>query len=359
MNVIEDINKAKMSLVMKQPFYASLLFNLEFIKDSSIKTCCINGKLIKYNHEFIDSLTKSELIGVLAHEILHVAYLHHTRRGNRDHYKFNVAADYAINSLLIDDGFTLPQGALIDDLYKGMSAELIYSLLPDDVDYKNFLGNIGEVTDAPEDLPEEVIRSSILRASFIAQAQHKCPEYIKRLIKDVSTPKIKWQEALAQFLSTISNSDYSWQLPNTRYLHSGVYLPALRSLGVGNIVLIIDTSGSIGDELISQFAAEIQEIISIFKISLIVIYCDDLVRSVQYVEPDEAVKLEPHGNGGTDFIPGFNYIDEQGLLPRAVVYLTDGGCSTFPDPPDFPVIWAVYSYRRFNPPFGDTILVEN
>jgi predicted metal-dependent peptidase len=359
MTVIEKLNKATMSLVMKQPFYASLLFNLEFINEPFIETCCINGKLIKYNHDFIDSLSKPEMIGLLAHEILHVAYLHHTRRGDRDHYKFNVAADYAINSLLIDDGFTLPEGALYDEQYEGMSAELIYSLLPDDVDYKNYPGNFGQVTDAPKDIPEKLIQASILKAGFIAQAQKKCPDYIKRIINDIIAPKIDWREALAQFLSCISNSDYSWQFPNSRYLYHDIYLPGLRSLEPGNVILIIDTSGSIQDELISQFAAEIQEILSIFNISLTVIYCDDEVRSVQHLESGKPVKLEPHGGNGTNFIPGFNYIEEQGWQPRAVVYLTDGYCSKFPDPPEYPVLWAVYSYRRFHPPFGDTIMVEN
>jgi predicted metal-dependent peptidase len=215
------------------------------------------------------------------------------------------------------------------------------------------------VTDAPKNIPEQLTQASILKASFIAQAQKKCPDYIKRLVKEILTPKIDWRAALAQFLACISNNDYSWQFPNSRYLYQDIYLPGLRSLEPGNIILIIDTSGSIDDELISRFASEIQEIISIFNISLTVIYCDDEVRSVQHLESGEPVKLEPHGGNGTDFVPGFKFIEEQGWQPRAVVYLTDGYCYSFPDPPDYPVLWAVYSYRRLIPPFGETILVEN
>lgn len=359
MTVTEKINKAKMGLVMTQPFYASLIFETEFIEDASIKTCCINGKLIKYNPDFFDSLTRDEMIGVFAHEILHVAYLHHTRRGKRNAYKWNVAADYAINSLLLAEKFILPGGRLYDELYEGMCAEEIYRLLPDSDENEDDPGNCGVVQDAPDNTSEEVIQATIIQASYIAQAQHKCPEYIKRLIKEGLTPKVNWRDALSQFLSSISKSDYSWLYPNKRYLNFSIYLPGLRSEELGNVILIIDTSGSIDDEMIGQFSAEVQEILSLFKISLTVIYCDDLVRSVQFLEPDESIKLEPHGGGGTDFIPAFTYIEEHELEPCALVYLTDGYCNSFPHAPDYPVLWGIYSFKDFKPPFGDTIRVEN
>jgi predicted metal-dependent peptidase len=362
MTVIEKINKAKMDLVLNQPFYASLLFGLEFEKNTSIKTCCIDGKLIRYNPAFIDQLTRAELQGVLAHEIMHVAYCHHLRRGKRNSYKWNIAADYAINSLLLHDSFILPEGRLYDSQFDGMCAEEIYSLLGDmqvNANYQEDPGGCGSVEDAPEDVTETDVRHEVLQAGFIAQAQNKCPEYIKRILKDVLKPKIDWRAALSQFLSSISKNDYSWSLPNLRFLHYGLYLPALRSEEPGNVVIIIDTSGSIDDELIAQFSGEAQSILSTFKISLIVIYCDDLVRSVQILEIGEPVTLQPNGGGGTDFVPGFEYIQEHDLHPRAVVYLTDGYCDSFPDAPEFPVLWAIYSYRNFQPPFGEVIRVEN
>src|SRR5581483_2145083 len=161
-------------------------------------------------------------------------------------------------------------------------------------------------------------QQAVIQAGFISQAQGKCPEYIKRILDDILKPRINWKEALSQFLSTISKNDYSWYFPNARYLHTGLYLLSLRSEEPGNVILIIDTSLSIDDELIKQFAGEVQEILNIFKISLTIIYCDDLVRSVQYIEPNDEIKLEPMGGGGTDFIPGFEYIEENDLSPKAV-----------------------------------------
>lgn len=395
MTADEKIKKANMGLILNKPFYASLLFSLEFKEDSNCESCETNGKTLWYNPDFVSGLTTDELQGVLAHETLHVAYCHHTRRGKRDHTKWNVATDYAINALLLDDKFVLPKDRLYEPGFKDKSAEEIYSLLPDedsqksdednqeserdnqkgddqesdadnqksDENQKKDPGGCGGVVDAPttddkelEDL-EFNAQQAVIQAAFIAQAQSKCPEYIKRILDDILKPRINWKEALSQFLSTISRNDYSWLFPNTRYLHTGLYLPSLRSEEPGRVILIIDTSGSIDDELIKQFSGEVQEILNIFKISLTIIYCDDLVRSVQYLEPDDEIKLEPNGGNGTDFIPGFEYIEENDLQPKAVVYLTDGYCKSFPENPEYPVLWAIYGYCNFKPPFGEIINV--
>lgn len=392
MTADEKIKKANMGLILNKPFYASLLFNLEFKEDTNCDSCETNGKTLWYNPVFVNELTTDELQGVLAHETLHVAYCHHTRRGKREMTKWNKATDYAINAILLNDKFVLPKNRLYDPQFSDISAEEIYSLLTaedqdekdgndqqkdetspetngQDEDQKNGEGNqkkdpggCGSVADAPADEQElkeieSIVQQAVIQAGFIAQAQGKCPEYIKRILEEILKPKINWKEALSQFLSTLTRNDYSWLFPNARYLHTGLYLPSLRSEEPGNVILIIDTSGSIDDDLIKQFAGEVQEILNIFKISLTIIYCDDLVRSVQYLEPDDEIKLEPMGGGGTDFIPAFEYIDENDLAPKAVVYLTDGYCWSFPESPSYPVLWAIYSYHDFKPPFGEVIKV--
>lgn len=363
MNANDRIQKAKLGLVLEQPFYSALLFGLEYLEDRARKTCSTNGKVIFYNPDFVNGITIKELEGVLAHEILHITNCHHLRRGKRNKKKWNVATDYAINALLRKEKFVLPKGSLYRKEFDGISAEEIYSLLDDEDIPPDDPGGCGEVEDAAakddkeKKQLEEEVQQKVIQAAFIAQAQHKCPEYIKRILEEILRPRINWKEALSQFLSTISRNDYSWLFPNPRYLHTGLYLPSLRSEEPGSVILIIDTSYSIYDELIKQFAGEAQEILNIFKISLTIIYCDDLVRSVQNLEPDEDIKLEPFGGGGTDFIPGFEYIEENDLQPKAVVYLTDGYCNTFPESPSYPVLWAIYSYCDFKPPFGEVIKV--
>lgn len=92
-----------------------------------------DGTTVFYNPGFVDSLSTAELVGVLAYEVMHPALQHHTRRGDREARRWNMAADYAINPLLVDAGLTLPADALRDDRFQNMSAERIYNLLADDV----------------------------------------------------------------------------------------------------------------------------------------------------------------------------------------------------------------------------------
>jgi predicted metal-dependent peptidase len=75
---------------------------------------------------FVETLNAAELAGVLAHEVMHPALQHHTRRGDRDQKRWNMACDYAINPLLLDAGLTLPKDVLIEYRFCGMSAERIY-----------------------------------------------------------------------------------------------------------------------------------------------------------------------------------------------------------------------------------------
>lgn len=361
------INKAKVTLLLKSPFFASFALSIKYISDTNIETACTNGRWIKYNPSFIESLTHDEVVGLLAHEILHPLNLHHTRRANRDHKKWNEAADYAINPILIDAKFKLPKGALNDPRYKNLSAEAIYNLLPENKTNKADPGGCGGVEDGPKDENEKKqeearIKQQIANARLLATRQQgDFPDSLQRFIDEILRPKISWQEALAVFLMETVKNDYSWSAPSPRYLHMGLYLPSLKNEEPGTVVLIIDTSGSITPPIVNQFASEAQEIVNTFGVSITVIYVDTDVRGVEVFEADEPIKLNPIGGGGTDFRPGFNYIEQKGIEPKAVVYLTDGYCYKFPEAPDYPVLWAQFDSPTydFTPPFGEVIRVED
>jgi predicted metal-dependent peptidase len=117
---------ARSMLVKSRRFYGVLVSNVEPVKSRQFPTMATNGKQHFYNPEFVDGLTQVELEGVQVHETEHDARHHSTRRGYRDHEKWNIACDYAINIDLVDEGWTLPKCALIDPKYRGMSAEDIY-----------------------------------------------------------------------------------------------------------------------------------------------------------------------------------------------------------------------------------------
>jgi predicted metal-dependent peptidase len=123
------IQKARTALLLDHPFFGSLLFRLGARALSSIATMATDGVSLYFNPEFVETLSSAELMGTLAHETMHPALQHHTRRGGREPKRWNMACDYAINPLLIDAGLTLPKNLLLDDRFRGMSAERIYNLL--------------------------------------------------------------------------------------------------------------------------------------------------------------------------------------------------------------------------------------
>jgi predicted metal-dependent peptidase len=126
--------------------------------------------------------------------------------------------------------------------------------------------------------------------------------------------------------------------------------------GVGEIVLAVDTSGSIGAEELAQFAGEITAIAEQAQPDRIhVVYCDASVQSVQEFVPPESVVLSPKGGGGTDFRPPFEWVEEQQLAIACLIYLTDLCCQSYPEPPEYPVLWVTDSRRTAR--FGETLRI--
>ncbi|MGH9438670.1 MAG: vWA domain-containing protein, partial [Terriglobia bacterium] len=125
----EKLIRSRVRLVLSQPFFGTLSLRLKLLA-GSLSTMATDGSRIVYNPAFVDGLSAAELEGVLAHEVLHCALGHQCRRGGRDPELWNRAADFAINPLLVANGFTLPAGALMDPVFNNLSAEEIYARLP-------------------------------------------------------------------------------------------------------------------------------------------------------------------------------------------------------------------------------------
>lgn len=365
----DKMTKAKIQLILDYPFYASLVLSMQFIEDNSIPTACTDGKCIKYNSKFMESLGINEVIGVLVHEVMHVVNLHHLRRGSRDPKKFNVAADYAINWIINQSNIVLPKDALLDSKYANKSAEEIYSSIPDD-EFQSTLKSLGisgkgvpstgEFEDSnvttESELQEETqrVKMMISSAAHTAKQSGKLPAGLDRLIEDLIVPKVNWREVLARFITEKTTEDYTWTKPNRRY--ASVYLPSLENTDtISRIVLIVDTSGSINSKELNEFASEIDSIKSMVSKEVLVIYVDSKVNAVESFEPDDELKINPKGGGGTSFRPGFKYIEEQDIEANCVIYFTDGYCDDYPTEPSVDVLWAVYNNKNFKPKFGETI----
>ena len=377
---MDQITKARAALVLSQPFFGSLALHLRPVADPSVETMETDGKMLFANPEFVEGLTFDQLTGVIAHEVTHLACAHHARRGDRDARQWNVACDYAINGLLMEAGFVLPEGRLHDPRFDGLSAEEIYAALAQQEgsggDGSNDPspssgpdpGGCGGVRDAPgEDgakaSPAELSRAAqeweiaALQAAQTAKAAGKLPAPMARMIEGLRKPAVDWREVLRRFVQTTARNDYRWFPPNRRYVAMGLYLPSLRSEQLGPVVIAVDTSGSISEDIVAAFSAEISAILEDCRPEAVhVLYCDTQIAGTVALFPDDLpLDLKPAGGGGTDFRPPFAWVEERDLTPACLVYLTDLVSRHFPAPPAYPVLWASTTDRTA--PFGETVRV--
>jgi predicted metal-dependent peptidase len=226
-------------------------------------------------------------------------------------------------------------------------------------------GGFGEVWDATDEQgqpasPAEMHRQehewSIAAEQAIrtAKACGNEPGGVERPLSENRKSQQDWRAILRDFIAAVAPSDYRWTPPNRRYVASGLYLPSVERRGLGEIVIVVDTSGSIGNRELEQFAAEISAISEEAQPQAIhVVYCDAAVQSTLEFRASEPVQLEPKGGGGTDFRPAFDWVAEKDITPACLIYLTDLCCDSFPETPDYPVLWVTES--RTTTPFGETI----
>jgi predicted metal-dependent peptidase len=362
------LSTARCSLVLgkdaRSAFFATLALRLTPVVDWSVETMATDGKSLFYNPKFVNGLSPPELKGVVAHEVLHNALQHHVRRNQREPSRWNIACDCAVNPILVDAGFTLPRGRLMPNegrfcnLPPGKSAEEYYALLGKDASGEaSDPGGCGGVRDPGSQAEARQSHAewqiAVAQAHQVAKLRGQLSGGLDRLVDAVLRPKLDWREVLRAFISRLARNDYAWSPPNRRFLHAGLYLPGLRSEELGEVVLAVDTSGSIGQEQLRRFAGETQGILDAYDCDLTVLYHDSKVKRVEHWQPcDGPLVLKPVGGGGTSHKPVFEWIDQQGISPACVVCLTDL-YTDFPEhEPRFPVLWAVVGSNTVMPPFG-------
>lgn len=355
-------------------FFACLALRLTPNPCWDVPTMATDGKRLEYNPAFVAGLTPDELLGVVAHETLHCALGHHARRGSRDASRWNAACDLAVNGILVGAGFVLPTSRLLAGegeyagLLPGRSAEEYYGLLPvppagqpADPDP----GGCGAVTDpgagSPADAADQQAtwEAAVAQAERAAAARGDLPAGLARTVGDVLHPPADWRAVLREFVSASARNDYSWAHPNRRFVSRGLDLPGLRSEELGEVVVAVDTSGSVGPAELAVFGGELDALLGAFDCTATVVYHDAAVTHVQTWAPaDGPLVLEPKGGGGTSHVPVFEWLDREGKQPACVVCLTDLD-SQFPsNPPAVPVLWGVVGGNRADPPFGRAVRVS-
>lgn len=365
--------KAKTGLVLGSPFFGTLALNTPMTLSDKVPTAATNGKRVLFNPDFISGLTDEELLFLVAHEVCHPMLEHNYRRNGRNHKKWNQAGDYVINQLLSDEKIgKMPSMGLLDpNIYAagGGTTDGIFNILPEPEDDEgggngpgNGPGDLDNCEDAEGDTPAEReqqandMKVQVAQAAQAAKMMGKLSAGIERLVSEVLRPKVDWVTVLRRFATKCKNNSRTFARPNRRFIQQGFYLPTISGEATGELLFAIDCSGSISQQIIDQFAAEIRVVHEDCRPSkLHVVYFDSSVSHYESYVPGDALNIRPHGGGGTAFSPVFRYMVDHHIQPKAVIFLTDLCCGDFGTPPDCPVLWV--STHPGTAPFGEVVIM--
>jgi len=362
----EKVSRATNKLLINHPFFGVLLLRLQIKEDPTQPTAWVNGTQLGYNPEWIDSLPNAQIMGLLAHEIMHCVYMHHTRRKNRNPRKWNRAGDHVINLGLLESNFELPPDGLWDEQYKDMTTDQVYHLLPEEENGGEGNGSGWDEcrdSEAGSSSEQQAIEKewtiATKQAAQAAKNQGNLSANLEKLIDEVTEVKVPWQEVLRNFMTAPRKDDYSLLRPNRRFISSNLYLPSMYSEGLGEVVIVLDTSGSTYAYL-AEFQTEVNAILEDCNPEKIyVIHCDTCIKGDvdEYSKEDLPQQLTRRGGGGTDFTAPFNWVEKNIENPAALIYLTDlyGDCSA-PEPM-YPTFWVCVSSKT-DAAFGEVITMN-
>ncbi len=362
------LGAARTRLILEQPFIGALVMYLPLVTADAgwCKTTATDARAFYFNPGYIAGLSLAQTQFVLAHEAMHCALGHFARRQHRTHRRWDVACDHAVNLLLADDGLKPPPGALLHSGFRGLSAEEIYPLIPPDtteatLDRHLFDGHAAGRAVLPRQ-PGSGERDGLVRqwqgrmASAAQQARRagRLSESWLRMIGDLIQPQLPWRFLLARFLMSVARDDYSFQRLSRR--EGDALLPRLSS-GEVDLYVVLDTSGSIGNEELAQFAAEVDALKGQIRARVTLHACDERLdpRGPWTFQQWEPVVLprELGGGGGTSFVPTFDWIAAERRRPDLLLYFTDAEGGFPPQAPEYPVIWLVKGRARV--PWGERI----
>lgn len=388
----EKLITSRIGLLLKAPFFGNLATRLALTNaDDWCGTAATDGRHFYYNSEFINRLSLKECEFLFGHEVLHVVYDHMGRRGDREPRLWNIADDYCVNADLIEHkiGDKISKVPILyNQKYKGMSAEEVYDDLYQNAEKINIEDLLKQVLDQHLDEEDEgngegegeeidgsgkgrprlskeerkkirdEIKEAVLAAAEAAGAGN-VPGNIQRMIKDLTAPVVDWRELLQQQIQSVIKNDYSFSRPSRRGWHMEAIMPGMKNAQTIDVVVGIDTSGSITENDLRIFLSEVKGIIDMYDDYRIhIVTWDTEIYNPETFTPDsgkDVSEYQPGGGGGTDPHCVWNYLKENEIEPKKLIMFTDY-CFFGWNPEEVQdycdTVWIIKGNQSAQPEFG-------
>ena len=392
--VREKLITARVGLLLRASFFGNLATRLKLVNaDEWCPTAATDGRNFYYNSRFIKLLKPKEIEFLFGHEVLHCVYDHFGRRGDRDPQLFNIANDFCVNADLKKHRvgeFITSVPCLYDSKFEGKSSEEIYDYLYENAEKININDLIDKLLDdhldgdadgnnsgegdhkdgkgRPRLSAEErakirdEIKEAMLAAAQASDAGN-IPAGVKRMIQDLTDPKMNWRELLRMQLESTIKSDYTWMKASRRGWHMDAVMPGMRNTDAIDIAVAIDMSGSISDAQGKDFLSEVKGIMESFDSYRIHLFTfDTQPYNPQDYNSDNLQDITDYdlqGGGGTDFDAIFQHLKENEIEPKRLVVFTDGyPFGSWGDENYCDTVWIIHGDKNPNPPFGVWALYE-
>ena len=390
MDEMQRMKRARTMLLMHYPFFGYLAAKLKLVESDKYPTMATDGRHIFFNPKFTKTLSNNQTLTGMGHEVMHNACEHFSRQGTRDPERWKKASDYAINLILKDSGFTpieIPGvfSWLLDEKYKGMTAERICDVMPQsppcpscviikmgvgdnltkgdgEGDEQPPQGGAGGAADDKAAPPPPVNwPRAIVEAAQFAKMRGKLPAGVEEMVDGIIHPKANWKQIIRSAMTTAKKTDQTYRRPNRRYAHTGIVLPVPFGYST-SVEWWGDSSGSISPTAWKTGLGICVDIAKQLRIKINAGVCDAAVHLFEEDVKDNEIakKVKFVGRGGTDFRPIFDHIRDGKRKPDCVIVWTDG-YGSFPQDwrPKYQVIWAMpESSKDVKVPFGKKLLVN-
>ncbi len=379
------ISQAKAKLLVDYPYFGTLASRLELVKNDNIGAFLSDGLRLEYNDEYLADLEISELEFALSNGAMHTVLSHQNRKNSRYGWLWQLATDYAINAMLVENGLDKPFGVNHDPRFDGLYAEEIYEILKDEIKNEEFSDDESDETgfneenkrqnnkqnnpqsdDKKDENAPKMEVENVLDEELFSQINEKLlqdeksrgdlPLGMDRFFEIELTCKLDWREELAHAIDRFYRDDYRVLPPSKKLLYLGTYLPSLTSNRF-KLTIAIDSSGSVDEELLGSFMSEIRSImLSISNYEIDIIVADAAVQSHETFYEGDELSYSLKGGGGTDFRPVFEYIDLHLYDISLLLYFTDLDGFFPKQEPLFEVVWISPKEREI--PFGRLIVLD-